>query len=74
MSATADKAVLHVLRRIIDDPRLAYHFDPLTESFQLLTAAYAEAQGKDVAEVRRGCENRMRFEEPLCSECREVVS
>jgi hypothetical protein len=64
MSALADKAIWHLLRRIQRDPRLAYHFDPLTESYELLTAAYAEANGKDVEQFRKEYSATLKFERP----------
>lgn len=70
----ADDAVAYVLRRIIDDPRLAYHFDPVTESFAKLTDAYAEAKGVSVETVRAELQRRMTFEAPLCAECRESAA
>lgn len=53
MSALAEQAVAYILMRIKNDPRIAYHFDPITESMQLLTLAHAEATGVDVAEFRK---------------------
>lgn len=60
MSA-ADKAVAHILRRIQRDPRLAYFFDPLTESFDLLIEAHVEKHGGDVHQVRDQVEANMKF-------------
>jgi hypothetical protein len=59
----------HLLNRILRDPRLAYYFDPVTESMELLTAAYAAETGQDVEVVRREVEKFIRFEPPACKEC-----
>jgi len=61
---SAEKAVVHLIRRIQRDPRLAYHFDPITESFALLTAAYAEHAGIDVATFRDEYAKGLRYEAP----------
>lgn len=42
----------YLLRRIAYDPRVAYHFDPITQSMEMLTAEYAKEQGIDVEEFR----------------------
>jgi hypothetical protein len=60
----AQRAVAHLLKRIAADPRLAYYFDPLTESMSLLTAAHAETHGIDVEEVRKEYYPALRFEAP----------
>jgi hypothetical protein len=62
--STADEAVLNVLRRIMDDPRVAYYFDPFTRSYELLTAAYAEATGQDVDKIRKEIEQELNFAAP----------
>lgn len=49
----ADLAVAHVLRAIRGDGRKAYLFGFGSQSFELLTAAYAEANGLDVEQYRR---------------------
>jgi hypothetical protein len=49
----ADLAVDHVLRRIRDDGRVAWFLGFGTESFALLTAAFAERHGLDVEQYRR---------------------
>jgi hypothetical protein len=64
-------AIGHLLDRIKADPRLAYHFDPLTRSMELLTAAYAEENGLDLEEFRKTYYASLRFEAPVCRECRE---
>ena len=60
----ADAAVAHLLRRIQSDPRLAYYFDPLTRSMELLTAAHASANGVDVEQFRKEYYAQLRFEAP----------
>lgn len=61
----------YLLRRIADDPRLAYHFDPITHSMEMLTAAYAAEQGINVEDFRKTYYARLRFERPRCRECGE---
>jgi hypothetical protein len=51
-SSSADKAVAHVINRMRDDERLADRLGYGTESFDLLTKAYAEAKGLDIEEFR----------------------
>lgn len=48
----ADAAVSHVLRAIRDDGRKAYLMGFGSQSFELLTEAYAEANGLDVEKFR----------------------
>ncbi len=67
--STANEAVVHLLERIQRDPRLAYYFCPLTESYELLTAAYAEANGRDVDAFRKDFAGVLKFEPPRCAEC-----
>jgi len=57
-------AVAHLLARIASDPRLAYYFDPLSQSMELLTAEYARQQGLDVEVFRRKYYSRLKFEAP----------
>ena len=64
----------YLLQRIARDPRLAYHFDPMTESMERLTATYAEERGLKVEEFRKTYYASLRFEKPMCSECREKLS
>ena len=66
MSAAADQLVMHLIRRLQRDPRVAYHFDPITESFQLLTAAYAELRGENVEDVRKRYADSLTYEAPRC--------
>lgn len=61
--------VEHLLTRIVRDPRLAYYFDPLTESMELLTAEYAAQKGLSVEEFRKTYYAKLKFEAPKCAEC-----
>lgn len=47
------KAVLHILKRMTEDGRLAWLMGPGSQSYELLTEAYAETSGKDLAEFRK---------------------
>jgi hypothetical protein len=69
---TAETAVAHVLRRIKDDPRIAYHFGH-TESLALLCAAHAEAQGLNAEQFKREFQASLLTEAPRCrsGECSE---
>ena len=49
----ADIAVAHVLRAIRDDGRKAYLMGLGTQTFSVLTEAYAEANGLPVEQYRR---------------------
>lgn len=62
-------AVVHLLDRIARDPRLAYYFDPLSRSMELLTEEYATQNGLDLEEFRRQYYARLKFEAPKCREC-----
>ena len=54
MSATKSEiAVAHVLKAIRDDGRKAYLMGHGTQTFALLTEAYAEANGLDPEEFRK---------------------
>ncbi len=59
----------HLLQRIREDSRLAYYFDPITQSMEMLTAEYAKEQGLDVEEFRKGYYSRLGYETPRCSNC-----
>jgi hypothetical protein len=59
----------YLIRRILDDPRVAYHFCPMTQSMEMLTAEYAAQKGLDVEAVRADIYPRLRFERPGCSNC-----
>lgn len=62
-------AAAHLLDRIARDPRLAYYFDPLTRSMEILTAEYASQKGLDLEEFRRTYYEQLKFESPKsCSE------
>ena len=65
-------AIRHLLERIRQDPRLAYHFDPLTRSMELLTEAYAVECAVDVEECRKTYYASLQFEPPMCAKCREA--
>lgn len=62
--------VQHLLQRIASDARLAYYFDPMTRSMELLTSAAAEERGVDVEKVRNMYYPTLKFERPSCPECR----
>ncbi len=64
-SNAADRAVAYLLRRLKDDPRLAYYF-PMTQSLRLLTAAYAEATNQDAAAFHDQFERGLKTEAPCC--------
>lgn len=66
-------AVSYLIARIQRDPRLAYHFDPITESMQLLTTEYAKEHGLDVEEFRKQYYPSLRFERPRCGVCGESL-
>jgi hypothetical protein len=59
----------HLLGRIRHDPRLAYHFDPLTRSMEMLTAQFAEERGIDVESFRKDYYPTLKIERPVCPEC-----
>lgn len=61
-------AVAHLLRRIGRDPRLAYYFDPMTESMELLTEAYTLAEELELTEFRAKFYSRLEFERPVAWE------
>lgn len=69
MSSLAHKAVEHVLRRIQNDPQVAYYFCDATESFELLTEAYAVKHNEDVRELRKKIVAIMKIEAPRCITC-----
>ena len=55
----------HLLQRVARDPRLAYYFDPLTQSMELLTEAHAAEQQIDLEEFRRTYYPQLKFEPPI---------
>lgn len=59
----------YLLNRIREDARIAYYFDPITQSMEMLTAEYAKEQGLDVEEFRKNYYGSLRFERPRCSSC-----
>lgn len=63
------KAVTHVLRLIQQDGRIAYFIGDYTKSFDLLTDAYAEAEGQDVEGLREKLLARINPVEPSCPQC-----
>jgi hypothetical protein len=63
-------AATYLLRRIADDPRLAYHFDPITTSMEMLTKEVAAERGEDLEEFRKRYYATLKFEKPMCSDCR----
>ena len=65
------KLPVYLLNRILNDPRLAYYFDPLTQSMELLLQAWSEVQGREdnLEIVRADVTARMRFERPTCADC-----
>lgn len=50
--AQAKKALRYFLVRLSEHKALAYHIDPLTQSFALLTEAYASVSDQKLEEVR----------------------
>ena len=44
----ARRVIEHLLQRLLTDARVAYYFDPVTESFDLLTKAHALLTGQPV--------------------------
>lgn len=69
----AAAAVTAVIRRIQDDPRVAYYLAPGTRTYEVLTEAAAEAEGVEVAAYRRDLETSLKFEAPpKCRDCGKV--
>lgn len=60
----AEEAVVHILQRVRDDPRLAYYIGPCTSSLAKLTAAYAAMTGQDHAAFQAEFERDLRTEAP----------
>ena len=69
----ADKAIKHVLRRIQDQPKIAWYFGPASHSMDLLTDAHAMLHGLNVCEFRKTFYARLTFEQPKCSRCKEAT-
>jgi len=59
----------HLLVRIARDPRLAYYFDPMTQSMEILTEQYAKEKGLVLEDFRREYYGKLKFEAPHCREC-----
>lgn len=62
------KAIHSLLLRIQRDPRLAYHFDPLTQSFEDLTAAHALNYGLDLDQFRKEFAGTLTYEAPAVAQ------
>lgn len=56
----ADAAVKHVVQRLINDPRLAYLIGPGSESFYLLTDAWATCMGEQVDAFRERLTSKLK--------------
>jgi hypothetical protein len=67
-------AASYLLNRIREDARLAYYFDPVTKSMDLLTAEYAAQQSLDLETFRTSYFSKLRFENPRCRECDGISS
>lgn len=65
----ARRAIEHLLQRLLTDARVAYYFDPVTESFDLLTKAHALLTGQPLGETRAYLAHRMFFAPPTCRDC-----
>ncbi len=65
MSAAADEAVAYLLRRITDDPRVAWYFGH-TEALARLTKAHALATGIDPESFHRDFSASLLTERPRC--------
>lgn len=62
---TSRTAIHSLLQRIQRDPRLAYYFDPLTQSFEDLTAAHALNYNlPDLEQFRKDYAGTLTFEAP----------
>ncbi|CAN5649825.1 hypothetical protein BH10PSE18_BH10PSE18_15050 [soil metagenome] len=55
-AAFVSAAAIHVLRRMKQDPRIAYLIGPGSQSYDLLTQEAAAGAGQDVAEFRKAYE------------------
>lgn len=62
------KAIHSLLLRLQRDPRLAYYFDPLTQSFEDLTAAHALNYGLDLALFRKEFAGTLTYEAPAVAQ------
>lgn len=61
----SETAVVHLLRRVQEDPRLAYYISPYTTSLELLMAAGAALAGRDPAEFKAEFQRTLRMEAPV---------
>ena len=59
----------HILNRIARDPRLAYYFDPLTRSMEMLTETFARENNLDLEKFRAEYYAKLKFVRPVCREC-----
>lgn len=57
-----NRAITHVLKRLQADGRLAYLIGPGSESFDLITQAYAEERGLDIEEFRKSFAADLKYE------------
>lgn len=55
-------AVMHILRRMESDPRLAWLIGPGSQTFDLLIEEGAEIFGRTAADFRQRVEGRLQFE------------
>jgi hypothetical protein len=58
----AETAVVSVMRRIVNSPRVAWLMGPGSQTYDDVTAAYAELIGRDVDEFRHEIERDLTFE------------
>lgn len=65
----SDDAVVHILRRVLDEPRLAWYIGQATASLEFLIAAYAEMTGRALVDVKAEIEPRVHGERPKCAQC-----
>jgi hypothetical protein len=54
-------ATFHILKRMQEDPRLAWLIGPGSRTYELLTEEAAEARGEPVESVRASLEGRLKF-------------
>ena len=64
MSDKAKAAVAAILRRVSNDPRVAYFICPGSDTYDKVVAAHCELNALDEAEFRRDFELGLRFECP----------
>ncbi len=72
MSEKAKAAVASVLKRIQNDPRIAFYICPATQTYDLLVAAHCEMNGLDEKEFRLKFESNLRFENPADDKCEQA--